>query len=443
MLRTVLKPMALSVVSMLLLSQMACGAQGTPEKSPSQTTAPVENVKLKIYAHYTSDDEKATFDYARAEMKKIMPNVDLEVDVMPQDSGAKFKIFLATGNLPDITEVTVSDITAASNSNSIIPLDSYIQKLNLADKLSPVGQSMLKQKDGHTWAMPGANMNFAVIYANKALFEKAGAKIPTNFEELLEAGKLLRAKDIEPLGIWVKEKWPALQLFDMAAIPEDPKGMTNLDVNGTAKGTDPAFLNAAKKISELAKAGIFSKDIFTMDYNAAVAQFQSGKSAMLLCGNWMTQDFGDKFGDNATILLPNVLADASKAQAVKDAKSISGGGFPGGYAVAANSKYKDIAAEYAVQFALKQVEARVVKTGELSTVLKTAPVSEKPVNALQKSVSEVASNTKSMTIMGWAFDNNVIQTDLGSELQKLYTGQYAPETFAKNVDGIIEKNRKK
>lgn len=450
------KSVTLLAASMLLSAVVsACGSSDTKETNsssspkPTETASaaaaatPAEQVKLKMYVHYTSDDEKAQFDYAMAEMKKVMPNVTLDIDIMPQDSGAKLKTYFATGSLPDIFEVSTSDISTAIASNNIIPLDSYIQKFKLADQLSPTGTALLKQQDGHTWGMPAANTNFAMIYVNKTLFTKAGAKIPENFEELLDAGKKLKAQNIVPLGIWLKETWPALQLFDMAAIPGDSKGMTNLDIKGTAKGSDPAFINAATKIQTLAKEGLISKDALTKDYNSAVADFESGKTAMLMVGNWLAQEFGSKLGDgNVTALLPSVFADAKDAKAVKDAAVLSGGGFIGGYAVAANGKHKEIAAEYAVQLALHNAKGRIIKTGELNTMFKTAPASEKPENALTKEIAGLMTSVKSTTSMGWAFQDNKIQTDLGGEVQKLFTGLYKPEEFGKNVDAILEKYRK-
>jgi len=452
-----LKTGVLLLVVIMLISLMACSnnnnstnsgsVTNSPENNKTEenatnTETPAEEVTLKMYVHYTSEDEKAQLDYAMAEMKKIMPNVTLDIDVMPQDSGAKLKTYFATGNLPDIFEVAPSDIAIGVNSKSMVPLDDYINKFNLTDELTPAALSQLEQQDGHTWAMPASNSNFALIYVNKTLFEQAGAKIPENFQELIEAGKLLKKQDVVPLGIWLKETWPVLQLFDMAAIPGNPKGITALDMSGEGTAADPEFQNAAAKILELAKEGLISKDAFTMDYNSAVAQFESGKSAMLMVGNWMTQPLGEKLGEgNVTVLLPHVFADAEDVEAVKVAGGISGGGFVGGYAVAANSKHKEIAAEYAVQLALKNAEGRIVKTGEFNTLLKKQVTSEKPENALQKEVSTLLTSVQSTTTMGWAFENSKIQTDLGNEVQKLYTGDYSIESFTKNVDTMLEKYR--
>lgn len=438
------KPVLLSILACSLVFS-GCGAAGdsgtSSKDSAKETSSSDETVTLKMYAHYTSADEKAQLDYAMDAMKEVMPNVEINVDVMPQDSGAKLKTYFATGSLPDIYEVSTSDIATAVNSNNAVQLDEYIDKYNLKDQLTPTGQSLLMQQDGHTWGIIGSNTNFAVIYVNKKLFDQVGAKVPENYEEFLEAGELLKKNDILPLGIWLKETWPPLQLFDMFALGESDDGIAGLDVNGTAKASDPAYVHAAEKIQEISQKGLISKDAFSTDYDSVVADFKSGKIAMMVCGNWMAQEFGDTMED-VTMILPNALADASEAEKVKESGAMSGGGFTGGFAVAANSKHKDIAAEYAVQFALKNIEARIVLTGEFNTMLSGDISSDKEPNALTKELSEAVDGAKKTSVMGWAFESSKIQTDLGSEVQKLFTGEYDADDFAKSVDSMLEKERK-
>lgn len=460
------KLQALLMASALTLSLAACGSDtqtsqttgegtGTTETKTEETTmetteaetaeaatdtTEAETVTLKILAQYTSDDEKAVLDYALNAMKEIMPNVEVEIEPATQDGGAKLKTLFATGSLPDIFEVATSDIATAVNSNSVIPLDDYIEKLNIKDQLTPTGQALLEQQDGHTWGIVSANTNFAVIYVNKAVFDQVGAKVPENYEEFLEAGELLKENGIVPLGIWLKEPWPPIQLFDMFALAESENGIAGLDEDGTAKTSDQAYLSAAAKIQEISNKELISKDAFSVDYDTAVADFKNGKTAMLICGNWMAQEFGDTMED-VTLLLPYALADASEAEAVKEAGVMSGGGFTGGYSVAANSEHKDIAAEYAVQLAMKKIEARIVLTGEFNTMLTENITPEKEPNALVNELSEAVSQVHRSSFMAWGFKNSKIYTDLGSEVQKLFTGEYAPEDFAKNMDAVLEKNR--
>lgn len=429
----------------MVISLAACSnAPSTPAQTSDVSASGnsvKENVTLKVMVHYTSDDEKATWDYVMEKMKEVMPNVALEIDPTPQDSDAKLKTQFATGSLPDIFDLNLSNIPLGVKSNNLLPLDEYIEKYNIVEQLTPTGVALLEQQDGHTWSILSANTNFAVIYANKDLFDQAGVAIPENYQELLEAAQKLREKDILPLGIWLKEAWPAIQLYDMVSITENPKGVTGLDLNGTANTTDPEYMNAAQKISDMVNVGLISKDATTMDYNSAVAQFESGQCAMFLCGNWMAQEFGEVLGDNATILLPYIFADASDAQAVKNSGAMSGGGFSGGFAVSANSPHKEIAAEYAVQAALFAIEARIVKTGELNTMLKEAPASEKTENALTRQLTDLVSKAQTSTTMGWSFDSAKINTDLYSNLSSLYTGQYSPEDFANDTAKLITADR--
>jgi raffinose/stachyose/melibiose transport system substrate-binding protein len=426
--------MSFLVAASMVFSTIAYASAKSPVVSTKSAT-------FTIYAQYSSDGEKTTFDYAATAMKKLYPNVKLNIDVQPQDNGVKLRTYMATGSLPDIVFLNSMDISTAVKSNSIIPLDKYVKQLNLTSQMSISAKAMLNQLNGHTYSMPYSDALFAIVYINKALFKKAGAPIPQNYDQFLTAVKKLKAANIVPMGIWLKETWPGLQLFDMISVTQDHTGNIGLDQGGTAKLSNPAQTNAAKKLIQLVNAGLVSKDAFSMTYDQAVANFEGGKAAMFICGNWLGQEVGDKLGSNAGLLLPYVFADPSKAQAVKKAGTFSGGGFPGGYAVSANCSDPDLAAEYACHFALKQIEGRIVKTGELNTVFKKIPTPEKPYNDFNKEVSKAALTIKTMTIMPWSFNSSKIETDLANEVQKLFTGQYSADQFAKNGEVLLDQDR--
>ena len=327
-------------------------AQTAEDSSAAATSVSAEDtadepVTLHIYTNYTDDGAIQQMDYAVDEMKKVMPNVTLEIEPAAQDDDAKLKTMMATGDLPEIFGTTRSNLDVAIKSNSILPLDDYVKELNLEETLTPSTLSYLEQQDGHTWIIPTENSTFGLIYVNKSIFEKAGVDIPQNYEELLATADTFNQQGIIPMCIWLKETWPPLQLFDMISITENPDGIKALDVNGDALPSDPAYQHAAEKIVDMVNAGMFSKDAFTMDYDSALAQFLNGEAAMMMGGSWTAQEFGEKLGeDNIEILLPYVFADADQADAVKAEGRMSGGGFSGGYAVSANAENPEIAAKY-------------------------------------------------------------------------------------------------
>jgi raffinose/stachyose/melibiose transport system substrate-binding protein len=453
------KLIAYLLAMVLALSLAACGGSttstsNTPEAdnsaegssvatdSTAETNADQEPVTLTMYTDYTEESVIAETDYAMEKMKEVMPHVTLKIEPAAQDSNAKLKTMMATGNLTDIFGIPVSEMETAVKGDLLEPLDPYIEKLDLKSKLTPSVMGYLDQIDGHTWIMPYENATFGLVYANKTLFEEHGVKIPENYDELLEAGKAFADKGITAIGIWLKEDWPPLQLYDMLVLPEAPDGIKALDVNGTAMPSDPAYLNAATKLIEMVNAGMISKDAFTMDYDSAMAQFNTGKAAMMICGSWQAQAFGDEMGEDNVLILGNeIFADPDKAVATKAACPMSGGGFNGGMSVSAGSPNAEVAAEYCVQFQLDLLEGRIVKSGETNTTLLSAPEPEVAPNMVTKQLIDMASNAQSTTIMGWAFNDAKIQTNFAAEVQKLFAGQSTAEQFAESADNVIATER--
>lgn len=363
----------------------SAAATTTAGEDAGNESAENEAVTLHIYTNYTDDGAIQQMDYAVDEMKKVMPNVTLEIEPAAQDDDAKLKTMMATGDLPEIFGTTRSNLDVAIKSNSILPLDDYVKELNLEETVTPSTLSYLEQQDGHTWIIPTENSTFGLIYVNKSIFEKAGVEIPQNYEELLATADTFNQQGIIPMCIWLKETWPPLQLFDMISITENPNGIKALDVNGDALPSDPAYQHAAEKIVDMVNAGMFSKDAFTMDYDSALAQFLNGEAAMMMGGSWTAQEFGEKLGeDNIEILLPYVFADADQVETVKAEGRMSGGGFSGGYAVSANAENPEVAAKYAIQLALKNIEGRIVKIGENNTAFLNPPGIRNPAEQGRK-----------------------------------------------------------
>src|SRR5665647_1992924 len=82
-----------------------------------------EEATLKIYAQYSDDDTKVPYDYAVEQMAIAYPNVKLELEVQAQDDGQKLMTYAATGNLPDIFQVSSAQIENFKESGNIMVLN--------------------------------------------------------------------------------------------------------------------------------------------------------------------------------------------------------------------------------------------------------------------------------------------------------------------------------
>lgn len=427
--RKFMKNMCFILVIVFMFTIVGCGKKKDKEVNVSD-----QKVKLKIYAQYSSDDEKQPFDYAVEKMKEKMPNVELDLEIMAQDDNQKIKTYAATGNLPDIFVATSDIIESFKKSDNILMLDDYVKDLKIEDRFLQSSMSLLKDKEGHTWAVPSAGQFAALLYYNKDVFEKCNVEVPTNYEEFLESVKTFKSNDIIPLALFAKEKWPGVQLFDMLVSRKESKGVAKLD-SGDGSASEEAYISAANKIVELVKAGLLPKGAFNLSSDEAGALFKEGKAAMYLSGAWSMNNLGTNMGDNVGILY-YPLADAKDADNVK--WNMSGGGYNSGFGVSPHSKYKDIAAEYLCQFALEFAEGRIIKRGDPNPILKNSPEPEKGYLTIQQQYVADSDNFKTMTCFPWGLKNSKFKAAIEDEVNRLLTGDYSVDKFVENLNKAIE-----
>lgn len=426
--KRLMKHMCLILVVVLAFSIAGCGKKKETANESDQ------KVKLKMYAQYSSDDEKQPFDYAVEKMKEKMPNVELELEIMAQDDNQKIKTYAATGNLPDIFVATSDIIESFKKSDNILMLDEYVKDLKIEDRFLPSSMSLLKDKEGHTWAVPCAGQFAGLLYYNKEVFKKSNVEIPTNYEEFLASVKTFKSNDVIPLALFAKEKWPGVQLFDMLATREEPRGVAKLD-SGDGNASEDAYVSAANKMVELVKAGLLPKGAFNLSSDEAGALFKEGKAAMYLSGAWSMNNLGTNMGDNVGILY-YPLADAKDADKVK--WNMSGGGYNSGFGVSPHSKYKDIAAEFVCQFALEYAEGRIIKRGDPNPILKNSPEPEKGYLSIQQQYVADSDNFQTMTCFPWGLKNSKFKAAIEDEVNRLLTGDYSVDKFVDNLNKAIE-----
>jgi raffinose/stachyose/melibiose transport system substrate-binding protein len=414
--------------AIFLLSSCSRKSRTVSEKTESDASTPIT---LRVYAGYGDDDERAMYDYAAAAMKEMMPNVIIDLEIDPRDDHQRLKTQAATGNLPDVFPLTADLADLFKKSNSVLILDSYVEQYGVLDILTESAAKVIRDSDGHVYSIPNQQPTTGIIYTNTALFEDNGIKIPQNYEEMLTAVTQFRQKNIVPLGIFANEKWPGITLYDMILTRKEPSGYTKLQ-DGTMSITDAVFLEAAKKEVELIKAGLVSSNCFAQGYDDVFSLFAAGELPMFINGSWDCRIVGDRLGEKAGILLPNVFADAGKKET---AWAMSGGGGPiPGNAAASTGKYPDLAAEFCIKFSLKMTEARTVKQGTMNMVLKQCAPPEMVYNSLQKKFSEISGNFTSMSIYAWDITNQKLKVALEDNCQELLTGQILPEVFISNVE---------
>jgi raffinose/stachyose/melibiose transport system substrate-binding protein len=434
------KVLTLVLCISIIVVLAACSKKSTTDTaSPSSgvTVAPAATdkaaadkpVKLRIYAQYADEDTKTPYDYAAAELKKAMPNVQLELEIQAQDDGQKLKTYAATGNLPDIFQTGLDQINTFKKSNNILVLDEYVDKFKFKDKMQPTAMNTLYSDDGHAYAFPYAGNELALIYYNKELFTKNNVKVPTTFDEMMTAVKAFKAAGVTPMALFAKEKWPDVALYDMFATRYNPTSILDLD-KGKAKITDPAYKSAAQNVVDLVKAGLLPKGATNLNYDQAAALFHEGKAAMFVNGQWEIEAATKALGDKAGFMY-YPAADAASYEKLKYAFSGSGG--PGGYAVSANTKDKELAAKVASFISLKYAEYKYTQRANPIVATKVDLPVVKPFPPMMEQLSKDISKITSTTAFSWGLSNPKFKAALEDGTQNLMTGSYSADNFVQDL----------
>lgn len=451
MIKMVLKSACLALVVLMTISLVACGSPakveenntpttGDEQKTTEQTKA-AEQVKLKFYCQQNLAELTPVYDLATSNIKAQFPNVEVEYDIQPMnDDGTKLKTYAAAGQLPDIFFTTSGDISVLKTSNNILDLGPYVKESKVEEQLNDAGKGLIWDADGHCYSMPNEGPWIATFYINKKVFADAGAKVPENYDEFLAAVKTFKAKGVTPLALFGIQPWPGQQLFDALAVQGgEPGGVLKID-SGKGDFSEPAYKRAAEKMLELVNAGLISKDAFSTDYSKAQALLADGKAAMFLSGGFTMSDFSKSMKGNYDIIWCP-LADKDKVDAYKN--NASGGGFNQGFSVAPDSKYLDIAAKFAIQYALEYSKAKVIKNGVPNSILKNPPEPETPFDEVQKKYVAAFGSFTTTTSFPWGLANAKFKTSDENNTQKILANGYkSADEFISDMNKAIADARK-
>ncbi len=143
--------------------------------------------------------------------------------------------------------------------------------------------------NGKIYAVPCENVSPIVLYYNKDLFAKVGAKPPTTWNELMALVPVFNNAGVAPMSLAGQSRWTSMMwleyLFDRTAGPEVFQAIADGKPNSWSH---PAALDALTKMQEFIKAGGFVNGFqsITADSNADQALLHTGKAAMMLHGAW-------------------------------------------------------------------------------------------------------------------------------------------------------------
>lgn len=136
--------------------------------------------------------------------------------------------------------------------------------------------------DQHIYGLP-IEMIYEGLFVNTDLFTAYGVKIPTNFEELMEAVHIFREHNIIPIAYNQTPEGSYIYQNMVMKLGGKEDVEHPFDENGKIKR---CYIDAMYYMKTLYEAGAFPEQLYELDDKARNELFLNKKAAMIVQGSW-------------------------------------------------------------------------------------------------------------------------------------------------------------
>ena len=180
-------------------------------------------------------------------------------------------------------------------SGQILDLSDELDKLGVADQILPAAASTIKALYGEDdlYALP-TELNIEGFWYNKQLLADNGiTEAPATWDDLVDDAQQLKDAGVQPFAADGKDGWPITRLVGNYIFRDLGADALKAVAAGDAKLTDDEYVKAADAVADLGKKGYFGDAVGSVDYNAAMNEFLTGKAAFFYMGSWALANFND------------------------------------------------------------------------------------------------------------------------------------------------------
>jgi len=251
---------------------------------------------------------------------------------------------LRAGQGPDVlyTEPDQTDFAAAG---FLKPLE------NVApwDKIQPWAKAAWTS-GGHAWAIPYSYYTNEIMY-NKKLMRELGVTIPPNGQvtqaQFLDIVKKAKAAGMEPIVIGAGDR-PFTGGYLTSELLLRKLGVADYTklLNGSLSWSDPRVVQVLRYVKDLVDAGALPKTFATMSLTDSYQYFFKQKGLMFPQGTWYTQRAfapADRGGQPPDFEVGVMTFPRMDGGACDNCRHLA---LSGGYAIAADTKKGDAAANF-------------------------------------------------------------------------------------------------
>jgi len=396
-----------------------CGGDSDGGSSDGTTTVEWWNIS-------TTEPAKSVWASLAKKFEAANPKVKIKIVQLENDAyKSKMTALTASGKLPDIFHTWGGGVLKQQVDAGLVE--------DLTDRTKPWADGLLKVTkepyilDDKVYGIP-FDMGMIGFWYNKKLFQQAGvSEPPTTWGGFLEAVSKLKSKNITPIALAGKEKWPGMYYWAYLAMRT--AGIAALQKASEDKDfTGAGFVEAGRHLKELVDLQPFQKGFLNAAYSTPTGQAAAvgnGKAAMELMGQWapsVQADSGKGLGDDLGFF-PFPAVEGGKGAITE----VFGGG--GGHALRRGAP--QAAVDFLKFFASEATELELVKK---TSVLPVLPNAEKAMTDpnLKLVQAQLKAATGFQLYLDQAYAPAVGQ-EVNDSVAALIAGSKSPEQVAHSI----------
>lgn len=441
------KLMTAIAVAVLLLGQVACqtaapattaapteaqvteAATATQAPTEAPTTAP-EARTLKVW-HYEPPDSAMgkAWDAAMKKFEETHPGVKVAFEQKTfEQIRQTANLILNSDSAPDVIEINKGNAAAGqlSSNGLLTDMTDEATKRGWDKILGPSIQATSRYNDkgvmgdGPLYGITDYG-EFVMLYYNQDMFDKAGVKVPTTYDELTAAADKFVAAGVTPFATGGAE-YPAQQIFYMLSLSKANRDfIMNYQL---LKGVDfhgPEFTYGATTLADWVKKGYISKDAVSMKAQDMQNDFEAGKNPMLMGGSWL-------FGGFQSHKLP-----FKWNMALWPGNKFSPGSGGNLWAIPAGSQNKDLAYDFIDITLSKENQTLLGNSGGIPVNADLSQITDPQSKQLNQLFSDLVTSDGLAYYPDWPvpgyYDKLVAAT------QELMGGTKNPDAFLTEIEG--------
>ncbi|MEU5047036.1 extracellular solute-binding protein [Streptomyces griseorubiginosus] len=396
-----------------------CGGDSDGGSSDGTTTVEWWNIS-------TTEPAKTVWAGLAKKFEAQNPKVKIKIVQLENDAyKSKMTALTASGKLPDIFHTWGGGVLKQQVDAGLVE--------DLTDRTKPWSDGLLKVTkdpyilDDKLYGVP-FDMGMIGFWYNKKLFKQAGvSEPPTTWGGFLEAVSKLKAKNITPIALAGKEKWPGMYYWAYLAMRT--AGIAALQKASEDKDfTGAGFVEAGRHLKELVDLQPFQKGFLNAAYSTPTGQAAAvgnSKAAMELMGQWapsVQADSGKGLGSDLGFF-PFPAVEGGKGAITE----VFGGG--GGHALRRGAP--QAAVDFLKFFASEATELELVKKTSILPVLPNAEKAMTDPN-LKLVQAQLKAATGFQLYLDQAYAPAVGQ-EVNDSVAALIAGSKSPEQVAQSI----------